>query len=106
MIHTSLVIIAITVAIASISMMVSFVGTTLADKVGPNGAAEDKIKQGALGEFYSKEGRDTWFNGASGQEFGDVRSDIAKSDSEVIGANTAYYASGECHSDRESEACI
>src|SRR5215204_5798524 len=75
----------------------------LADRVGPLG--EDRIRQGGLGEFYSKEGRDTWFGGVSGQQFGGVRSDIASSDSEVIGANSAYYASGECHSDREKEAC-
>jgi hypothetical protein len=75
----------------------------LADKVGPLG--EDAITQGGLGEFYSKEGRGTYFGGVSGEEFGQVRSNIAKSDSEVIGANSAYYASGECHSDREKEAC-
>jgi hypothetical protein len=63
----------------------------LADKVGP--LEEDELKQGGLGEFYSKEGKDTYY-GASGQEF-EVRSNIAKSDSEVIGANSAYYASGE-----------
>lgn len=74
----------------------------LADKVGP--LEEDELKQGGLGEFYSKEGKDTYY-GASGQEFGEVRSNIAKSDSEVIGANSAYYASGECHSDTERKAC-
>jgi hypothetical protein len=66
----------------------------LADRVGPNGEKEDQFTQGGLGEFYSKEGKDTYY-GASGQEFGEVRSNIAKSDSEVIGANSAYYASGE-----------
>lgn len=29
-------------------------------------------------EFYSKEGRDTYYGGASGQEFGEQRSNIAK----------------------------
>lgn len=106
MTHKSLAIIAITAIIASISMMVSFVGTSLADKVGPNGAAEDKIKQGALGEFYSKEGRSIYFPGVSGHQFGDVRSDIASSDSGVIGANTAYYGSGECHSKKHSDVCV
>jgi hypothetical protein len=71
--------------------------------VGPNG--EDEITQGGLGEFYSKEGREVHYGGVSGQDFGDIRSDFASSDSELIGANTAYYASGECHSDREREAC-
>jgi hypothetical protein len=92
--------------IGAVGIAVSSTGQqALADKVGPNGAKEDQVKQGALGEFYSKEGRDIYYGGASGQVFGEVRSDIAKSDSEVIGANSAYYASGECHSDREKEAC-
>jgi hypothetical protein len=76
----------------------------LADRVGPNGEKEDQFTQGGLGEFFSNEGKDEYYD-ASGQEFGDVRGDIAESDSGVIGANSAYYASGECHSDRESEAC-
>jgi hypothetical protein len=77
----------------------------LADKVGPNGAKEDQITQGALGEFYSKEGKGIYYPGTSGQEFGQVRSGIASSDPGVIGANSAYYASGECHSDIHPEAC-
>jgi hypothetical protein len=106
MINKSLAIIAITTIIASISMIVSFVGTSLADKVGPNGEEEDLLKQGALGEFYSKDGKELWFGGASGHEFGDVRSDIASSESGVIGANTAYYGSGECHSKQHSDVCV
>ena len=84
----------------------------LADKVSPNckpGAPqckEDQLPQGALGEFYSNEGKQTYYGSdVSGQVFGDVRSDFASSDSGVIGANSAYYASGECHSDREPKAC-
>lgn len=104
--HKFLAIIAITTVIASISMIVSLVGTSFADKVGPNGADEDVLKQGALGEFYSKAGKEFWFGGATGHEFGDVRSDIASSDSGVIGANTAYYGSGECHSKQHSDVCV
>jgi hypothetical protein len=77
----------------------------LADKVGPNGPPEDQNKQGGLGEFYSKDGRDTYFGGASGKEFGGVRSDIAKSQPGIIGSNTAYYGSGECHG-KVPDACI
>ncbi len=92
---------------------VAVIGTAelaFADRVGPNCTPgemceEDQLRQGALGEFFSKEGREIYYGGVSGQEFGDVRSDFASSDSEVIGANSAYYASGECHSDREPEAC-
>jgi hypothetical protein len=84
-------------------LMTTTTQQALADRVGPLG--EDANKQGGLGEFFSRDGRDTYFGGANGQEFGGVRSDIANSDSEVIGANSAYYASGECHSDREKEAC-
>jgi hypothetical protein len=80
-----------------------------ADKVGPNctpgvPGTGDQLTQGALGEFYSRK-VGTLIGGVSGKEFGEVRSNIAMSDSEVIGANTAYYASGEFHSDREKEAC-
>ncbi len=86
----------------------------LADRVGPNckpgdpvgGCPENQLTQGGLGEFYSKEGKETYYgSNITGQKFAQERSSIAKSDSEVIGANTAYYASGECHSDRHPEAC-
>jgi hypothetical protein len=91
--------------IGAVGIAVSSTGQqALADKVGPNGAKEDQIKQGALGEFYSKEGRGIYFPGVSGEEFGDVRSDIAKSDPGVIGSNTAYYGSGECHG-KVPDAC-
>ena len=104
----------VTIAIFTVSallattvLMTTTTQQALADKVGPGGEDEDQLTQGGLGEFFSKEGRETYYgdNGDDGQEFGDQRSDIAKSDSEVIGANSAYYASGECHSDREKEAC-
>jgi hypothetical protein len=101
-------ILAIVGALIAVGLGITVLSTAqqaLADRVGPNPETEDRFTQGGLGEFYSEEGRDTYYGGASGQEFGDVRSDIAESDSEVIGANSAYYASGECHSDREQEAC-
>ena len=101
----TIAIFAVASILATTVLMTTTTQQALADKVGPLG--EDKLTQGGLGEFYSKEGRDTYYgdNGDDGQEFGDQRSDIAESDSEVIGANSAYYASGECHSDREKEAC-
>ncbi len=74
----------------------------LADKVAPTG--EDANKQGGLGEFFSKQGKDSYY-GVDGHEFGKVRSDFAKSSPNLIGANTAYYGSGECHSDKHPEAC-
>jgi hypothetical protein len=81
--------------LATSVLMTTTTQQALADKVGPND--EDEFKQGGLGEFYSKEGKDFYFGGEdgekSGEEFGDERSDIAKSDSEVIGANSAYYDS-------------
>jgi hypothetical protein len=99
----TIAIFAVAAILATTVLMTTTTQQALADKVGPNG--EDENKQGGLGEFFSKDGRDTYYGGASGEEFGDVRSDFAESDSEVIGANSAYYASGECHSDREEEAC-
>jgi hypothetical protein len=101
-------------AIAAILATTVVITTTtqqaLADKVSPNckpeapKCREDQLTQGGLGEFFSNEGKNTYY-GVEGHQFGDVRSDIASSDSEVIGANSAYYASGECHSDREPKAC-
>lgn len=84
-----------------------------AARVGPNCAAdaqvgecdENQLTQGGIGEFYSKVGRDTHYGGISGKGFGESLSNNAKSDSEVIGANTAYYASRECHSDRVANRC-
>jgi len=75
----------------------------LADKVGPLG--EDKFRQGGLGEFFSKEGRDYYYDVTPGPEFGQVRSGFAQSDPGVIGANAGFYASGECHSTRHPEFC-
>jgi len=82
----------------------------LADKVGPNGPCpcppgEDVNKQGALGEFYSKDGRATYYGGISGTEFGGSISDNAKSQPGLIGSNTAFYGSGECHG-KVPEACL
>ena len=74
----------------------------LADRVGPLG--EDNVKQGGEGEFYSKEGKEYYY-GVDGRTFGDVRSDFASSEPNLIGANTGYYASGECHSKKQSEYC-
>jgi hypothetical protein len=102
-------------AVAAILATTVVVTTTIiqqasADKVGPNckpdapKCREDQLTQGGLGEFFSNEGKNTYY-GVEGNQFGDVRSDFASSDSGVIGANSAYYASGECHSDKEPKAC-
>ena len=64
-----------------------------------------KLKQGGLGEFYSKEGKHLYF-GVGGHEFGKSLSHNAKSSPNLIGANTAYYGSGVCHSKKHPEACV
>jgi hypothetical protein len=69
---------AVAAILATSVLMTTTTQQALADRVGPLG--EDRITQGGLGEFYSREGRDTWFGGVSGQQFGGVRSDIASSD--------------------------
>ena len=102
----TIAIFAVAALLATTVLMTTATQQALADKVGPGGEDEDQLTQGRLGEFYSKEGKETYYGEEiTGQEFGEERSDIAKSDSEVIGANSAYYASGECHSEREKEAC-
>jgi hypothetical protein len=80
---------------AVVTTLSSTAQQALADKVGPLG--EDAIKQGGLGEFYSKDGKTLYF-GVDGKTFGDVRSDIAsQSEPGILGSNTAFYGSGECH---------
>ena len=92
----------------AISAIISAVITTtavqqaLADKVSPTG--EDALKQGGLGEFYSKAGKDYYY-GVGGHEFGQSVSGNAKSSPNLFGANTAFYGSGECHSTKHPEVC-
>lgn len=80
-----------------------------ADRVGPNCPCppgnEDQLTQGGLGEFYSKQGKETYYGpDITGQQFGQERASIASSIPGVIGSNTAYYGSGECHG-KVPEAC-
>jgi hypothetical protein len=93
---------AITMAVGMVAAGNTIAQRALADKVAPTG--EDAIKQGGLGEFYSKQGKDYYY-GVGGHEFGQVRSGFAKSSPNLIGANTAFYGSGECHSDKHPEVC-
>jgi hypothetical protein len=103
---------ALGVAVSSIAQQ------ALADKVGPNPETENNVKQGALGEFFSKEGRDYYADGqvggatTSGREHGQATQNYARPGDHVgghetfplenpggvnnLGENYAYYASGEC----------
>jgi hypothetical protein len=102
--------------LATTVLMTTTTQQALADRVGPNCEPDDEVgecdenqfTQGGLGEFYSKEGKDFYFGGEdgekSGEEFGQERGDIASSNPGVIGSNTAFYGSGECHG-RVPEAC-
>jgi hypothetical protein len=99
----------VTIAIFAVAAILAITGVTTttiqqasADKVGPLG--EDANKQGGLGEFYSKDGRNTYFGGISGQGFGQERASIASSTPGIIGSNTAFYGSGECHG-KVPDAC-
>ena len=80
-----------------------------ADKVGPK-PDEDKVKQGAMGEYFSKDGRDVYYGeDTSGEEFGQSVQNYARPGDRLgshesfgldnAGENFAYYASGECHDD-------
>jgi hypothetical protein len=100
-------------AVAAILATTVLVTTTaqqaLADRVGPNCPCppgnEDRFTQGGLGEFYSKEGKESYFGpDITGKQFGQERGNIASSNPGVIGSNTAFYGSGECHG-RVPEAC-
>ena len=96
-------IIALSIAMLGTTTMIMFGAQQgLADKVAPTG--EDKNKQGGLGEFFSKDGKDNYY-GKDGKDFGDLRSDLASGlEPGSIGSNTAYYGSGECHG-KQPDAC-
>jgi hypothetical protein len=87
---------AITMAVGMVAAGNIIAQRALADKVGPF-PDEDHVKQGGLGEYFSKEGRTDHYGTISGHDFGQVRSGFAKSSPNLIGANTAFYGSGECH---------
>jgi hypothetical protein len=79
----------------------------LADKVGPND--EDNVKQGGMGEFFSKDGKDVYYGSPSGNEFGQSVQNFARPGDQEgghedfgldnAGENFGFYASGECHDD-------
>jgi hypothetical protein len=101
-----IVIFAIAAILATTVITTTTIQQALADRVGPNGAREDQLPQGGLGEFYSKKGKETYFGSdITGRQFGQDRSSIASSLPGVIGSNTAYYGSGECHG-KVPDACI
>jgi hypothetical protein len=100
--RVAIAVFAIAAILATTVVITTATQQALADKVAPTG--EDAVKQGGLGEFYSKQGKDHYF-GVGGHEFGQVRSGFAKSSPNLIGANTAFYGSGECHSHKHPEAC-
>jgi hypothetical protein len=82
----------------------------LADKVGPK-PDEDKVKQGAMGEYFSKDGREAYGgeDPPTGEEFGQSVQNFARPGDQDfghedfgldnLGENFAFYASGECHDD-------
>ena len=95
----------------SVLMTTTTTQQALADRVGPNCEPDDqecdenRFTQGGLGEFYSKEGKESYYGSdITGQRFGQERSDAASSTPGVIGSNTAFYGSGECHG-RVPDAC-
>ena len=102
---------AITMAVGMVAAGNIIAQRALADKVGPI-PTENNVKQGGLGEYFSKEGKNYYYGTGpthtiSGHDFGQVRSGLAKSSPNLIGANTAFYGSGECHATRvpPSEVC-
>jgi hypothetical protein len=110
------VLIAIFAAAAILAISVLMTTTTqqaLADRVGPNCEPDDQVgecdenrfTQGGLGEFYSKQGKESYYGSdITGQRFGQERSNAASSVPGIIGSNTAFYGSGECHG-RVPDAC-
>lgn len=102
----SIAIFAAAAILATTVVMTTATQQALADRVGPNCAPgapvgtcpENQLTQGGLGEFFSKQGKETYYGSdITGKQFGQERGDIASSNPGIIGSNTAFYGSGECH---------
>jgi hypothetical protein len=96
--------------LATTGVMTTTIQQASADRVGPNCPCppgnEDRFTQGGLGEFYSKQGKESYFGSdTTGEQFGQERAGIASDTPGAIGSNTAYYGSGECHG-KVPDACI
>ena len=87
----------------------SMMGTAVANKVTGD---IDNVKQGALGEYYSKDGREKYDpNDPSGYDHGQDTSNFARFSEEIsgpgvniesLGKATSYIASGVCHNQNSS----
>jgi hypothetical protein len=101
MMKTLFVLSTIIVILAGLIATVSLFGTALADKVTMD---NDNVKQGGLGEYNSKDGRQVYSaNDPSGQAHGQGTSFFAQNSElfggvESLGKTTSYIASGICHS--------
>jgi hypothetical protein len=90
-------------AILSVVIAPTAIQKALADKVAPTG--EDALKQGGIGEFASNAGKDYYY-GVNGHTYGQVKAGYASSSPNLIGSNTAFYASGKCPpNSQHPEAC-
>jgi hypothetical protein len=99
----TIAIFAVAAILATTVIMTTTIQQASADKVGPND--EDQLTQGGLGEFYSKQGKETYYGSdITGQKFGQDRAGFASSIPGIIGSNTAFYGSGECHG-KVPDAC-
>jgi hypothetical protein len=84
---------------AGLLATVSMSGTALANKVTMD---NDNVKQGALGEYNSKDGRQVYSaNDPSGKAHGQGTAYFAQNSEfflvESLGKSTSYIASGICH---------
>jgi hypothetical protein len=90
----------------------SIMGTAVANKVTGD---IDNVKQGALGEYYSKDGREKYDpNDPSGRDHGQDTANFAQNSEEIsgpgvniqsLGKSTSYIASGVCHSQNSTNQC-
>jgi hypothetical protein len=117
----SIAIFAVAAILATTGVMTTATQQALADKVGPK-PGENNVDQGALGEYFSKDGRDYYADGelngvgTSGKQHGQATQTYARPDTtggtcdinteqcshesydvRSLGDNFAFYASGECH---------
>jgi hypothetical protein len=89
------------------------VGSTAQQALADKAAFDDNVKQGGMGEYFSEDGRDEYYGGASGEELGVSIQNYARPGDhdgghesygvKNAGSNFALYASGECHSEEPCE---
>lgn len=107
----TIAIFAVAAILATTGVMTTTMQQASADRVGPNCPCppgnEDQLTQGGLGEFFSKQGRDTYFGGVSGHEFGQdqISQVLTLKSSEQIPHSTVAESATQTESRKHANRC-